>query len=32
MESSVRVDREWAWNREGQAGSGIWSFKNGIKG
>ena len=23
MESLVRVDAEWAWNREGQAGSGI---------
>ena len=22
MESSVRVDGEWAWNREGWAGSG----------
>ena len=29
---SVRVDRKRAWNREGQAGSGIWSSKNGIKG
>ena len=32
MESSVRVDGEWAWNGEGQAGSGIWSSKNGSKG
>ena len=32
MESLVRVDEEWAWNREGQVGSGIQSSENGIKG
>ena len=32
MESSVRVDGEWAWNGEGQAGPGIWSSENGSKG
>ena len=31
-ESSVKVDREWAWNGEGQAGLGIWSSENRIKG
>ena len=32
MEASVRVDRESAWNREGQAGLGIQSSENGSKG
>ena len=32
MESLVRVDREWAGKRGGQAGLGIWSSENGIKG
>ena len=32
MELSVRVDRNWAWNGEGQGGSGIQSSENGIRG
>ena len=32
METSVRIDGKWAWDREGWAGSGIWSSENGIKG
>ena len=31
METLVRVDGKWAWNREGQGGSGIQSSENGIK-
>ena len=32
MESSVRVDEEWAWNGEGQAGLGIQSSEEQVKG
>ena len=32
LQNLVKVDGEWAWNREGRAGLGIWSSENGIKG
>ena len=32
MESLVRVDGEWVWDGEGQAGSGTQSSEKQIKG